>query len=746
MADIATLGIAVDSSGVDRGAKALDALATSSAHAETAAKKLETSISSANKMAANDNGFRRAAEAMKLTSYEMRNLGFQMNDVATMLSMGASPFQVLASQGGQLFQIIQMSEGGVRGFGSAVAALINPTNLVAAGLLAAGAGAIWWMARTVDATSALESHADRMKAVKTAYEGLVKGQEGVTASTVAMQEALLGMERRGLETKLKDISASLKGGIGARATSFGAGDQFSAIGDALKTLYANIEAGTPKFVEFQQQMAGIINTDPSEHIQKVARALFDLVDQGAKVEVALRGAANGIEAVGGMSAAQLGSIRAFNGALGSLMSMVPEAAKAIEAGKKVQEATRAYERGQVALRDELSSGAIGGLEFAAGMGSLKKAYDEAIPSISGVTAEQKKLDDQIEASKARLSDSRLGSKLGAIDAAYAREVEDIRKMSATGASTEEIDRLIGKAKSYRDVQVQLANQNESFKSSGGGETDAEKFDRIVVAAQGRIDLARTEAAAIGMTAEAALRMKTEQELLNQARRADIELTPQQIQTLRDLAAESASTTTAMKRQRDVLAFEKDLFGGALSTMRQGLMNGTDAWASFGDAAMGVLDKIIGKIENQLIDAIFSAGGGGGTGLFSFLFSANGNAFGSGGVHAFANGGAFTNSIVSSPTLFRFANGTGLMGEAGPEAIMPLKRDGSGRLGVSAPQGVTGGGAPISISIGAPAITVNGSVGNAEVQQLRAELAADRKSRAADTVRIVNEARSRGHVR
>lgn len=53
-----------------------------------------------------------------------------------------------------------------------------------------------------------------------------------------------------------------------------------------------------------------------------------------------------------------------------------------------------------------------------------------------------------------------------------------------------------------------------------------------------------------------------------------------------------------------------------------------------------------------------------------------------GISAFKHGGLFTNSIVNSPTLFRFAGGTGLMGEAGPEAIMPLKRDAQGRLGVS----------------------------------------------------------------
>ena len=63
-----------------------------------------------------------------------------------------------------------------------------------------------------------------------------------------------------------------------------------------------------------------------------------------------------------------------------------------------------------------------------------------------------------------------------------------------------------------------------------------------------------------------------------------------------------------------------------------------------------------------------------------LVWAKGGAFDS-GLQKFAKGGAFTNSVVNSPTLFKFAQGAGLMGEAGPEAIMPLKRDNQGNLGV-----------------------------------------------------------------
>ena len=68
-------------------------------------------------------------------------------------------------------------------------------------------------------------------------------------------------------------------------------------------------------------------------------------------------------------------------------------------------------------------------------------------------------------------------------------------------------------------------------------------------------------------------------------------------------------------------------------------------------------------------------------LMDTAFIAKGGMFDAKGMSAFAKGGAFSNKIVNSPTLFKFADGTGMMGEAGPEAIMPLSRDSQGRLGV-----------------------------------------------------------------
>jgi len=86
------------------------------------------------------------------------------------------------------------------------------------------------------------------------------------------------------------------------------------------------------------------------------------------------------------------------------------------------------------------------------------------------------------------------------------------------------------------------------------------------------------------------------------------------------------------------------------------------------------------------------------------FDGQGNKFAKGGafdegytVQPFAMGAAFTNKVINEPTIFKFAQGTGLMGEAGPEAIMPLTRDSSGNLGVRAEGGNSGSSVNIVIN-------------------------------------------------
>ena len=108
---------------------------------------------------------------------------------------------------------------------------------------------------------------------------------------------------------------------------------------------------------------------------------------------------------------------------------------------------------------------------------------------------------------------------------------------------------------------------------------------------------------------------------------------------------------------------------------------------------------------------FGGGGGGGGGFVTttdnITPTANGNAFDQNGIIPFAKGG-----VVNKPTLFPFAKGTGLMGEAGPEGILPLRRGPDGRLGVEA----HGGGGPTNIVVN---VDASGSSVEADSQQQKA---------------------------
>lgn len=104
--------------------------------------------------------------------------------------------------------------------------------------------------------------------------------------------------------------------------------------------------------------------------------------------------------------------------------------------------------------------------------------------------------------------------------------------------------------------------------------------------------------------------------------------------------------------------------------------------------------ILAQLTKWLGSAFGSSFGGvGALPIPGLSFNENGNVFDKGyKLTAYAKGG-----LVNRPTVFSMPDGLGLMGEAGTEAIMPLKRDGSGRLGVYAQiQGNTNAQAPTVI--------------------------------------------------
>lgn len=180
----------------------------------------------------------------------------------------------------------------------------------------------------------------------------------------------------------------------------------------------------------------------------------------------------------------------------------------------------------------------------------------------------------------------------------------------------------------------------------------------------------------------------ERAVMIELRRANIDVTTEEGKAVAEAALLTARAydeeAKAKQRSIDLMDEFRSGASNALADIVTGAKSAKEAFADFFD---DLARRITQMIAERWIEQAFGAmgtsgegtqGGGWISSIFSLFASAKGNVF-SGGqpVQAFANGG-----VVSGPTTFPMrGNRMGLMGEAGPEAIMPLKRGPDGRLGV-----------------------------------------------------------------
>ncbi|WP_442966716.1 phage tail tape measure protein [Rhizobium sp. C1] len=153
-------------------------------------------------------------------------------------------------------------------------------------------------------------------------------------------------------------------------------------------------------------------------------------------------------------------------------------------------------------------------------------------------------------------------------------------------------------------------------------------------------------------------------------------------------AQGSLDTTALDQAMTQLEARSKSFGAALSSaLKSASVDGKsleDVLKSLGNritdialsAGMRPLENLVNSAAGSLTSSLTGSLSGG---LSSLLGFAKGGV--PGAIQPFAAGG-----IVSAPTYFPMGDGFGLMGEAGSEAILPLKRGPDGRLGVAAGAG------------------------------------------------------------
>ncbi|MFK0273638.1 phage tail length tape measure family protein [Ensifer sp. NPDC090286] len=212
----------------------------------------------------------------------------------------------------------------------------------------------------------------------------------------------------------------------------------------------------------------------------------------------------------------------------------------------------------------------------------------------------------------------------------------------------------------RELAKGLTDVDEKSKTKRG-KSDLEKYDDIVKGAERQISMLEAERDALGLTAEAAAALRYEQQFLNEAQQRGISLTDVQKSELSALAQTMASIEEQTRLMGEAMDFGKHLTRGFFDDFFAGIERGKSVWASFGDAALGVLDRIADKLLTDVIDAVFTVGnaGKGGGGLFGLL------------------GGLFGGSSAADPWagMRGYAAGTpsarpgvAWVGEKGPELV------------------------------------------------------------------------------
>ena len=143
------------------------------------------------------------------TSYMFSGLSFQLNDIVGGLAMGQSPFQIMAQQGGQVLQVLQMGPGGIGGSLQAIkgqiAGLLTPARAAILAFTAA-AGAAYLLYNVFrekgpSAEESLEQHGKLLGIIKGAYQdaGKAAGQFFDTSKAITLlqtQQNLIALQNQ----------------------------------------------------------------------------------------------------------------------------------------------------------------------------------------------------------------------------------------------------------------------------------------------------------------------------------------------------------------------------------------------------------------------------------------------------------------------------------------------------------------------------------------------------------------------
>jgi len=669
------------------------------------------------------------------------NLTAQLNDIGVMLAAGQSPLQLAIQQGTQIGQVIgnRGAAGAVRALGAAFASMVSPVNLITIGLIGAGAAAARWLTGMAedapDAGDALDdlrdSVADYTRIVREAlaptqdlFEVYGTGTSAAVERMRALAESSFSdrMEdaRRAVGTIADSIRVSLEDTTSGRdrdRTSL-ASQFFGPL--ALPELQLRgLDAGLPLAAEMEAQMealrqkfaAVLLEADPA----KFSAALDDLVagyeatavaaggvsEENRRVLDGLRMAANETQKLAKQQQ-DLNAATLDASALRVYAATRAESARALADA----EALKATLEEEARLRQLIAEYGEDSVQVAeARVQAERDAFSEALKSAEVSQDLKDRLQEAWDAAKGVASVDMAGNISLAANEADRLAANLARAMATpiTNAMRDEdtvmSGNVIPRADDIRNQQTAVRNFNRLIAprggrggggGGGGGSAEAARGSLTALRQEAEDALRAMEIAVAGVQEKvrAGLRSTAEgtediAEAKRRAAEALAELIPQ-LQKANDASGPEAAAAVELWRARIAALVDQlpDVASDLKTRLKEGLSGAfEDFFADFARGkgeiedlgraledlfARAAAQKLATSLVNPLIDS-----------LFAFL------PFAEGGVPG-GDLSAHRNTVVDRPTLFDMGGRTrGLMGEAGPEAILPTRPAPGGGLGVLA---------------------------------------------------------------
>lgn len=794
-------------------------MATVAKQSADAAKYIEDNFKRANDNVGKgfQSGGKKVEQSLGAQRAAISNLSFQLNDIATSLAGGASPFTVMAQQGSQVAQVFQGSGGvvgAVKTLGGALATMVNPVSLASFALIGLAGAAVQYITTlssgVPDVDKYLKEHAEVVRSFEDAWGIAEKGVKQYSEATRQVELQKLRDEFGSATEAAKSLAGSIRDQILSGETAKILGGATAAANDFSQALTL-IEQDIPDFRQFSIEMARIAGMtglpEPirklateirlavnagvpiQEHLEKVAEYLNVLRLNGEEAKAAfatLTAQAVGLGADGGRAVASVAG-KINTDLIPAMTAAIQKVAEFAKNYRSLQDQVNQTPLGQLSpifsgggqflnpdqlqtfraseeryriAGESAAAQMIKGFEgfitkakwdvnhYRAGFGSdtvtrangvIEKVTKDTVVTLADAQRDLERrlveFQDGIQSAIGvetwkSLNDAQQAA-LTSIAYNYGSLPKRIVAAIQSGGGPEVVAQAIAalggdngginRGRRKEEAQAFLNGSGLSLKDAGiGGKSPADIFKGDVEQVQARIEALKAEYAAqaalnplINDYGYAVEKAKIQQQLLNEAKKAGLEITPELRASIDELAEGYARASAATDQLResqkaaqqaaeDMRELGRDVLGGFIRDLQAG--------KSASEALAGALQKVADKLLDIGLDSLFGSKGGGG-GIFGNLL---GGLFGGGGADPWA--GLRTPGFASGT-----ANTGGARGQPrgvvhGQEAVIPLPMGGKVPVQLQAPQvaqrGGSASGQPVVIKV-----DVSGARGNAEIKDM-----------------------------